>query len=256
MILSSEAIILRHLDYGEADRIVTFLTPDHGRMKGFARGGRKSRRRFGPAMELFASVHLHWAPSKSGGMVALREAELIDLRAGLRSDLTAVALAGYGCELVEGLLGEGPVPAEVFPLLRAFLDHLASGGGGAEARLLLELRLLALVGYVPHLLHCADCGGSLSPGEVGFDPARGGPLCLPCGGGRLPLRVDVRTLGSLARCLQTPAGLFQGFRFGERTLAEGEAVLAASLRPHIPRPLRSLSFLEKISSFSPDDRKA
>lgn len=248
MISSSDAIILRHLDYGEADRIVTFLTPDHGRMKGFARGARRSRRRFGPALELFASVRLYWAPSRSGGMVSLREAELLDLRPGLRGDLAAVALAGYGCELTEELLGEGPLHPAVFPLLRAFLDHLASGGAGGESRLLLELRLLALAGYVPHLLHCAGCGGSLGSGEIGFDPVRSGPLCLPCGGGDLPLRVDVRTLGSLARCLQTPSDLFRGFRFGGRTLTEGEAVLGASLRPHLPRPLRSLAFLESVLS--------
>ena len=47
----SSAIILHHTDYGEADRIVTFLTPDHGRLKGFARAARKSRKRFGAALE-------------------------------------------------------------------------------------------------------------------------------------------------------------------------------------------------------------
>lgn len=251
----SDAIVLRHLDYGEADRVVTFLTPDQGVLKGFARGARKSRRRFGAALELFASVRLHWTAGRGGGMASLREAELVDLRPGLRADLAPLALAGYGCELVEELLGEGPVHAEAFGLLRAFLDHLAAGGGGEAARLLFELRLLAASGYVPHLLHCAACGGALEE-EAGFDPGRGGPVCFPCGGGRLPLRVAAGTLGSLARCLQTPPELFEGIRLGPRTLAEGSAVLGASLRPHLRRPLRSLAFLEEVAAPAGGSEKA
>src|SRR5512145_3036254 len=104
---ASDAIILRHLDYGEADRIVTFLTPEHGRLKGFARGARKSRKRFGAALEPFAQVRLHWSAPRSGDLVSLREAELLDLRPGLRQDLAAIGMAGYGCELTDELLGEG-----------------------------------------------------------------------------------------------------------------------------------------------------
>ena len=73
----SSAIILRHIDYGEADRIVTALTPDHGRLKGFARGARHSRKRFGAALEPFAEVRLHWSARPGGELVSVREAELV-----------------------------------------------------------------------------------------------------------------------------------------------------------------------------------
>src|SRR5512145_2254571 len=119
---ASDAIILRHLDYGEADRIVTFLTPGHGLLKGFARSARKSRKRFGASLEPFAQVRLHWSSPCSGDLLSLREAELIDLRAGLRLELTAIALAGYGCELLETLMGEGHGHGEAFALLAAYLD--------------------------------------------------------------------------------------------------------------------------------------
>ena len=99
MICLSQAIILHHTDYGEADRIVTFLTPDQGRLKGFARAARKSRKRFGAALEPFAEVQLHWAARSSGDLVSLRDAELVTLRSGLHSDLETLTLAGYGCEL-------------------------------------------------------------------------------------------------------------------------------------------------------------
>src|SRR5210317_1719097 len=99
----SSAIILHHTDYGEADRIVTFLTPEHGRLKGFARAARKSRKRFGAALEPCAEVQMHWTARGSGNLVSLREAELVDLHSGLRRNLETLTLAGYGCELAEGL---------------------------------------------------------------------------------------------------------------------------------------------------------
>jgi DNA repair protein RecO (recombination protein O) len=241
---SSEAVILRHLDYGEADRIVTFFTAEHGRLKGFARGARKSRRRFGPALEPFARVRLYWSEPRAGELVTLKEAELLDLRAGLRADLAAIALAGYGCELVEALLGEATDHPRAYLLLGAFLDCLAEAPVAPESRILFELRVLALAGYTPHLLHCAECGSALQPGAVAFDSGRGGSLCRPCAGGA-PLRVDLLTLGTLSRCLKAPLDLFTGFRLSPRTLGEAGPLLADALHRHLNRPLKSLVFLER-----------
>ena len=242
----SPAIILRHVDYGEADRIVTVLTPDHGRLKGFARGARKSRKRFGPALEPFAGVRLHWAARSGGDLVSVREAELVNLRLGLRRDLETLALAGYGCELTEALYDEAVGFAEAFGLLRAFLDHLDTEGASLEAKLLLELRLLTLAGIVPHLQHCAECHGPLPDGPVGFAAQRGGSLCPACGGDAASLRIDRLTLGSLGRLLHTPAERFADIRLSPRTLQEGSRLLADSLRGHLPRPLKSAEFLDTL----------
>ena len=239
----SSAIILRHIDYGEADRIVTALTPDHGRLKGFARGARHSRKRFGAALEPFAEVRLHWSARPGGELVSVREAELVSLRIGLRRDLETLALAGYGCELTEALYEEAVGAAEAYGLLRAFLDHLDADGASAAAKLLLELRLLALAGIVPHLQHCAACHGGLPDGPVGFLADRGGSLCPACGGDAASLRVDRLTLGSLGRLLQTPPERFAGIQLSPRTLQEGGALLADALRGHLPRPIKSAQFL-------------
>lgn len=243
---SSEAIILHLVNYGEADRIVTFLTPGYGRLKGFARSARKSRKRFGAALEPFSRVRLFWQEGRGGDLVSLQEAELIDLHAGLRSDLAAMALAGYGCELVRELSAEHQGQEELYRLLEAFLGHLAAEGGTREARLLFELRLLAQAGYVPHLLHCSLCGASFVDDTVGFDAASGGSLCLSCDPAGRGLRVGRLTLGTLSRCLHGEATRFAGVRLSPRTLAEGEAMLADALQQHLHRPLKSRSFLEQM----------
>jgi len=241
----AEAIILRHLDYGEADRIVTFLTAEHGLCRGFARSARKSRKRFGAALEPFAQVRLHWG-QRGGELLSLREAELIDLRVGLRSDLRAIALASYACELLEQLLGDAHGHPGGYRLLCALLDHLAAAGEIATPRLLFELRLLDEAGYMPHLLHCSDCNLPLAGPAAAFAASRGGSLCLQCASDQ-SLRLHSATLGSLSRSLRTPPTLFAGFRFSPQTLAEGHALLAEALRLHLPRPLKTQTFLEQLA---------
>jgi DNA repair protein RecO (recombination protein O) len=249
----SSAIILHHTDYGEADRIVTFLTPEHGRIKGFARAARKSRKRFGAAFEPFAEVQLHWVKRSSGDLVSLRDAELVTLRSGLRRNLETLSLASYGCELTEGLFDESGVGVEVFQLLQAFLDHLDNTGYSVEARLLMEIRMLAVAGYTPHLLHCAVCNGPLPNGPVSFSAAADGSLCPDCDGGRDSIKVDRLTLGTFGRILQTPLTNFADFKLGPRSRREGQALLGNALRRHLHRPLKSLELLTRFSPPEPCD---
>ena len=246
----SDAIILRHINYGEADRIVTFFTPDLGRRKGFARGARKSRKRFGPGLELFAQVRMHWTAPKSGELLSLREVDLVDLRTGLRNDLDAMALAGYGCELVEELIGDDPAHPETYHLLRAFLDHLATNGYTAESRMLFELRLLNHVGYVPHLLHCSECDNELPDEGVAFDAGRGGSLCADCASVGIGIRLARVTLGSLAKILHSPEDNFADIHLSPQTLNEGGRAIFNAVKLHLSRPLRSLSFLEQLQTDS------
>ncbi|PLX78515.1 MAG: DNA repair protein RecO [Desulfuromonas sp.] len=246
MIHAATAIILRHSDYGEADRIVSFLTAEHGHIKGFARSARSSRRRFGAALEPLAEVGMHWKVRPGRELVDLREADLINLHHGLRRDLPTLTLASYGCELAELLFGEsGPAP-ELFALLQAFLNHLDVEGSSVEARLLFELRILELAGYVPHLQHCAACFGPLPEGAVGFSAASNGSLCPACGGDGLQIQVDRLTLGSLGRILRTPLTSFTGFRLSPRSRSEGQMVLAEAIARHLSRPPKSLTLLASL----------
>ena len=93
--LSDEAIILHCRNYGEADRIVTALTRNHGLINGFARNARKSRKRFGPALEPFALLKLIWSPPRGGELCQPKEADILDLRTNLRRDLETLGLASY-----------------------------------------------------------------------------------------------------------------------------------------------------------------
>lgn len=237
----SEAIVLRHIDYGEADQIITLLTPEQGLQKGFAKSARKSRKRFGATLEPFTSAIFHWRAGK-GSFWSLQEAELIDARFALRRDLRTLGHASYGVELLELLVEEAHPSRQLYELLAGYLDFLAAAGGAETARLLLELRLIQLLGYLPQLLHCSECRQLLTAQQLRFDLSRGGALCPHCTE-TAGIPVSRGTLGSLTRSLKVAHDRFSGFQFGATTHAEAHQLLQQVLRQLLPREPKSLGFL-------------
>ncbi|MBN2645558.1 MAG: DNA repair protein RecO [Desulfuromonadaceae bacterium] len=239
----SEALVVRYTNYGESDRVVTLLTAEQGLISGFAPGARNSRRRFGPALQLFSHIQIYWQRGNRGGLRQLREAELLAPAERVMANLEAWALAAYGCELAVHLFPEEQPLPEIFRLLRDYLNALSPGENLAETRLLYELRLLDRSGLLPHLGHCARCWRGLPDSQVGFDAAGGGALCPDCGGLAAPLRVSALSLGSLSRLLRLDRGCFGGVRLSARTLDEGRSVLGQILEEVLARPLRSEPFI-------------
>ncbi len=239
-----EAIVLRHMAYGEADLIVSLLSRHQGLMKCFARSAKKSQKRFSSSLQPFSQSVFQYRSGR-GSLLTLLDADLVVTRSGLHAKLKTLACASYGVELIELLLVEGDAHEEVFILLAAFLDYLAAQGDAEVARVLIELRLIGLLGYLPHLLHCSSCNLILTHEPVRFDSLRGGSLCTACSGSS-GLEVGLGTLGSLSRILRVPFSQFDGFRFGEQTLNEGRALLSQILRQHLSREPKSLKFMQQI----------
>lgn len=236
-----EALVLRHINYGESDLILTLFTAQHGLQKGFAKAARKSRKRFGAVLEPFTQAVFQWKEGR-GAFWLLQEAELITSRFGLRSDLQRLALASYGVELIGLLLEEGESHPLIYQLLCSFLDYLEQDGDAKCARLLLELRLIYLLGYMPHLLHCSECLKIFDNELIRFDANRGGSLCLDCAGSA-GIPVELGTIGSLARSLKVSHQQFYGFSFGQTTLQQSGLILAQVLQQILPREPKSLKFL-------------
>lgn len=241
----SEGVVLRHVDYGEADRIITLLTVDNGLMKAFARSARKSVKRFGASIEPYTKATIHWTPGR-GDLLSLQSAELLTARLGLRQDFKSLALSGYAVELVEMLVDEGEPCPRVYELINGFLDFLDNGGDQDTGRVLFELRLVSTLGYVPHFLHCSECFHVFDNESIRFDAGRGGSLCLRCAGDGSPLTVTQGTLGSLARSLKAHYGLFDGFRFGETTIYESRLIFDQVLSSLLPKEPKSLKFLAQL----------
>ncbi len=179
----SPAVVVRALDYGEADRIVTFVAPEAGRLTGIAKGAKKSRRRFGAALELFTLVSLTYFEKPAFELVRLEGAEILSTFPDARRDLTKIAHAAYLVEAA-GRVVQPREPAHgVFRLLVETLREVDREPPDEGRLRAFELQLLALLGYHPELRRCARCRRP-RPAEGRFRVSlrAGGLLCRRCVG--------------------------------------------------------------------------
>ena len=123
----SPAIIMRIKEFGESDLIVTFLTSDGGRLKGVAKGARRSKRRFANCLDLFCLTSLEYELKRKGNLHFLHSGKLIDASLGLRSDFSSLSLASYMVELTEILFPLGVADNKMFELLKNSFSAIEQG---------------------------------------------------------------------------------------------------------------------------------
>ncbi len=247
--LKLTAIVLRTVDYGESDRVVSLLSLERGKLSAFARGARASRRRFGGALEPFTLLAAEVSDRSGSDLMVLESVTVSRAFGGIRSDLARIACAGYACELARELVRDHEPHAELFELLASYLGRLDSAPARPWALRAFELGALRAAGLMPRLDACARCGEPLSaegPERLRFDPGQGGFLCRSCPW-TAPRGLDAApaTARSLARLQKggldaaeaeplPPAG------------AEARDLLSAFIEHHLGRRLASRRFLDEV----------
>ena len=177
-----EAVVLRHSDWGEADRLLVLFTREQGKVRAIAKGARKLTSRKAGHIEPFTHVKLQLA--KGRDLLILTQAETIDAYAAVREDLTRTGYASYVIELLDRFTpeGEAGVPS-LFRLLTETLARIASEADPWLAVRYYEMRLLDFLGFRPQLFQCANCGREILPEDQFFSFSAGGAVCPRCGQG-------------------------------------------------------------------------
>jgi len=236
-----DAIVLRTHRLGEADRIITVLTRRHGRLRAVAKGVRRTGSRFGSRLEPFSHVDLQCHTGRSLDIVT--QVELLDgYGALLVEDYARWTAAQAMVEAAERLTPEEaePAPAQ-YALLVAGLRSLA--GAAHPHGLVLDaylLRCLAVAGWAPSFDACAECA---SPGpHRAFSLPAGGMVCSTCrpAGVSFPNPATVTLLGALLS-----GDWARADASGPRERQEASGLVAAYLRWHVERGLRSLALVER-----------
>ena len=235
-----QAFVLSSLDYGDSDRIASLFTLEHGRLKAFARGARKSRKRFGPALEPFARIDAQARVKE--GLSSLQQADIVCIYPAIRADLERIAHALYACELVDAITPEGHPLPRLYRLLAAYLDRLETETAVEADRRFFEINLLNILGYRPALETCSRCDSPF--GEAGARLQDGGEqVCRSCcTAGRA---LSPATLKTLSACLRT--GTFGLVSFPAASLQQAGYLLDGAISAHTGRRLKSLEFLEQVS---------
>ena len=248
-VLTTSAILLRAVDYGEADRVVTLFGRATGAVGAIARGARKSQKRFA-GLGLCSVGDVELRERGSAELLTLERFELRRQFASLGGDVARMGHAAYVAELVAKLCAPRQSEPRVFDFLIAFLERLDTGGP-VEARLrVFELGLLELLGFAPALGACAVCGRTdLSTGDaidVRWVPDQGGVVCRGCAARGRPMRPVVRlALQALARTALDDAATVTLAPDVARGCRDAVHELVAG---HLSAPLRSLEFLAKTTA--------
>ena len=241
---ASEAIILRTRTYGEADKIVTFLTQDIGKLTGIAKGAKNSRRRFANCLDPFTRVRVHFRSRPGASLAFMESCDLLE-PVGSLSEPARFAYGSYLVELVDQLTAEGQPIRELYDLLAEGLDAVRHGPATATFLRSFELRLLRHAGYEPQLQDCARCHAVVSSDAgVFLDPATGSVVCGRCRDAAESLvRIAGGTLAALTALKLLPLGEARSRRFPGVIAAEAAQVMSRLLALHVTRPLRSVKLI-------------
>ena len=241
--LKTEAVVLRSMRLGEADRVLHLYALERGRIGAVAKGIRKTKSRFGARLEPLSHVEVLLHEGNSD-LLTITGVELLRSHRAVREQPYLLGIGLIGAEAMLRLFGEQETNPRAFNGLTHFLDLLDETEVRAPASpaldplaLSYQLKLLWLAGYLPHLGSCAECGAG-GP-FVGYSPKSGGVVCQACASGAFALsRAGVSGLESL---LRRPLADAREVALSERAARECLAVVTSSYEYHGGFRLKTLS---------------
>lgn len=186
MIVKTSAIALRLHPYTETSRVVTWLTPERGRINTLLKGALRPKSPFLGQVDLFYTCELLYYAKAHDGLPVTRECTALSARPGMRRDWRACALASYLSALVSRAAPEQATRHDVYHWLEQALDDAAIHSGSAAVLCWQELHLLDLLGHAPRLGDCLDCRSAAPDAEVAFSIPDGGWRCRRCFEQRAP----------------------------------------------------------------------
>lgn len=239
--IATPAFVLRARPYGESDRIVTFITEQHGKVTGIGKGAKNSKRRFAGTLEPFVHVRVVFRQRSASDLVFLVRCELIEALRGLTLDIDRFAAGSYVLDLTDRMVLGRESGSEVYGLVREALTLLAGGAPPDPLLRAVEMHLLRASGYAPVFDRCRGCG---TPADTALFLVveRGGLVCRRCVPAHQPVRpVGVETAALLTRLATEPLAQAAPARGLEDAARVTEELLASVTSG----PVRSRAFLAR-----------
>jgi DNA repair protein RecO (recombination protein O) len=242
---STEAVVLRSIRFGEADRVLHLYTAAHGRIGAVAKGVRKTMSRFGARLEPLSHVELVLHQGR-GELETVTAAQLVRSHREAREDYYRFSVGTIGAEAMLRLFSEEEANERAFTALTRFLDLLDDAPHAADRPVLdplglaFQLKLLWLAGYLPHLSGCAECGAEQEP-LVGYSPRAGGGVCTRCAPATEALALSGDGIAGIEALLARPLSDAAQLGLSERAQRDALRVVTASYEYHGGFRLRTLS---------------
>ncbi len=242
----TDAIVLSRFEYGEADRVLTLMTPGHGKLKAIARGVRRPTSRLGGSLEPLAELRVALARGRTFDVVT--QVSVGHAWLHLRDSLEATATAWYLAELADRSLEERNAAEPLYALLRRAYELLDAGMAPGRVARWFEMRLADQLGVRPEVDRCVECDRTLEAGQrFRWVPPLGGALCERCPGpphARTALSLEALKLLKAYQRLDVEA--LAALRLPAAVEREAETAMRDFLRFSLEREARSLGFLDDV----------
>ncbi|MGE3855937.1 MAG: DNA repair protein RecO [Dehalococcoidia bacterium] len=241
-VIRTSAIVLRHRRLGEADRIVTLLTPLRGKVDVIAKGVLRSKSRMGGHLEPLTLVELVLAHGRS--MDVVTQAQTIDAFPAIHGDLDRLSAGMYLLELSDRITVEHAEAEGLHDLLHAALVRLARGDGQQVVQRTFELSVLDATGFRPELTDCLRCSRPVAAEEAWWAPVEGGVLCASCARTVADAQpIDASALRVLRAFQSLPYEEAGRIRLTDELAARMEQAMHALMRAVVERDLKSAQFV-------------
>jgi DNA repair protein RecO (recombination protein O) len=241
----TEAVVLRSIRFGEADRVLHVYTLDRGRIGAVAKGVRKTTSRFGGRLEPLTHVEL-MLHQGSSDLQTVTGASIVRSHQAARDDYYRLSMGLIGSEAMLRLFTEQEANERAFTALTRFLDVLdeaphAAGRPALDPLVLsFQLKLLWVSGYLPHLTSCAECGATDAT-LVGYSPRAGGAVCAACAAQTSAIGLSPEGIRGIEALLGSPLADAAALGLGERAARDALKVIQSSYEYHGGFRLKTLS---------------
>jgi DNA repair protein RecO (recombination protein O) len=251
---STDAILLRKIEYGDHDYIITFLTRSRGKISVIAKNAKKSVKRFSGALDLFSVNHIQCTfPKKSkDSLIILAQTDLENGFVNIRYDVFKTTYACYWVELIYLWLEEGKKQTQLYDLLFFVLDMLNQSDIKMEVlSLLFQIRFMRISGFSPNIEFCDNCNtlvDDIQQTRVQFDFKEGKIVCDNCLKNRSAhgMNVSKGTLKQLVWINAVDIQRADRMKSSLFAIQEGEVLLESFIPFHIGREFKSLKFLRQL----------
>jgi len=245
--LRVEAVVLHHVNWGEADRLLTVFTRTHGKLRVIAKSVRKMQSRKAGHLEPFSHSTLMLA--KAHDLWIVTDAETIDGFSALREDLQLMTHASYVIELIDRFTFEEGQNWQLYQLTIDTLKRLSEEKAPFIPLRYYEMRLLDLLGFRPLLFQCAKCGKEIVAEDQFFSAEQGGVLCPSCGARSSDSRlVSMDALRFMRHFQRSDYKTALKADPSPKVRAEIESLMNHYLTFHLERSLNTPEFLKQIKN--------
>lgn len=241
-----DAVVLRHTDYGEADRILVLYTRQFGKTRALVKGARKVTSRKAGHLEPFTHVKLQL--SKGRDLPLVNQADTIEAYLPLGEDLVLMGHASYVIELIDRFTyDDGAENSSIFRLLTDTLSRLASKSDPWLAIRYYEMRLLDHLGFRPQLFECVNCGREILAEDQFYSFSAGGVICPRCGRGLPHLtRISMEALKYLRHFQRSSYSEASRARPSPEVQIEAENLMQGYFTYLLERELNTPGFIKRV----------